>query len=613
MPASRWSEWISCAPLLMYLTLSTDYKHNFSRRDYISIYSFGSSMFFGLLVNIKQPLWSASILLILSTLLWLVALFQHRDIQRDYDGVHVESTSDTVNSKNISTSNAAKKRILNVKRKKLHLMFILTSLTPTFVIIYFLRLFRVINHDVTQAGYLICDICTKLLFTSYAVDAHIEMMHPSTSALIEEQRQNEARKTFSRFVFHEVRVPLNSITMGIHLISKNPSLDSEHLETVAMMREASSFMGSTLNDVLSLQKMEEGKLDLKLAPFAFKDLVNTVVMSLQGQIRDKEVHMTVHIGDDVPRVVGDRFKLEHVLANLLSNAIKFLPHGGNITIDVLLLHRSPSSSIDPGGRRLCEVEVSVTDDGPGMSAEDQKNLFTPFMQIRPEQMQHGKGSGLGLSICKQIVTLHGGVIRCQSAAGEGSRFSFRIPFPRYINEEIFHSKDCCKDKLCSIAEEPLSSMTGGGILSLEADALSVDNRRSVSRSSASSSLPEQFLTQSVIKTASLLKASANAACKNQSTIHCAHDVLDLNNIESEISSTFVSNTESPYVVPEELLSGGSSNTKIMSIGNGSSTTSNHYSALSTIPKVLNEEWDRTSYQPPRCKSLYCLVVDGGCN
>ena len=132
-------------------------------------------MFFGLLVNIKQPLWSASILLILSTLLWLVALFQHRDIQRDYDGVHVESTSDTVNSKNISTSNAAKKRILNVKRKKLHLMFILTSLTPTFVIIYFLRLFRVINHDVTQAGYLICDICTKLLFTSYAVDAHIEI------------------------------------------------------------------------------------------------------------------------------------------------------------------------------------------------------------------------------------------------------------------------------------------------------------------------------------------------------------------------------------------------------------------------------------------------------
>ena len=589
----------------MYLAISMDDKNKLSLSDMMVILSLGLSIFFGFLLNLHLPLWFGILMLSLSMFSWIFALYHFRAVRHHY----LTSVGQT-----LTNSNTAEDiRSVNIRKRKFNLTTIIVALTPLFVLVYFLSLTRAINHDITQACYIACDICTKLLFTSYAVDAHIEMMHPSTSALIEEQRQNEARTSFLRFVFHEVRVPLNSISMGIHLLSNNPELSATDNDTISMMREASSFMGSTLNDVLSLQKIEEGKLELKYVPFIFHDIVNTVVMSLQGQMRDKEVHMTVHIGDDVPRVVGDRFKLEHVLANLLSNAIKFLPHGGNITIDVLLLHRSPSSSIDPGGRRLCEVEVSVTDDGPGMSAEDQKTLFTPFMQIRPEQMQHGKGSGLGLSICKQIVTLHGGVIRCQSAAGEGSRFSFRIPFPRYINEEIFHSKDCCKDKLCSIAEEPLSSMTGGGILSLEADALSVDNRRSVSRSSASSSLPEQFLTQSVIKTASLLKASANAACKNQSTIHCAHDVLDLNNIESEISTTFVSNTESPYVVPEELLSGGSSNTKIMNKGNGSSTTSNHYSALSTIPKVLNEEWDRTSYQPPRCKSLYCLVVDGGCN
>jgi hypothetical protein len=144
------------------------------------------------------------------------------------------------------------------------------------------------------------------------------------------------------------------------------------------------------------------------------------------QYQNKDINAIPIIEENVPEFIyADQFRLEHVLANLLSNAIKFSdPHSA---IEVRVSYNT---------RMAGYVTFSVKDEGVGMSVEEQKQLFQPFKQIRPGELQKGRGSGLGLSICKMIVTLHEGSIGCESKKREvvgdvksgGSEFFFNIKY-----------------------------------------------------------------------------------------------------------------------------------------------------------------------------------------
>jgi len=183
---------------------------------------------------------------------------------------------------------------------------------------------------------------------------------------------------------------------------------------------------------------------------------------LQGTMSQKNIHLYTLVYDDVPEfVIGDRFRIEHVLANLLSNAIKFSPSHGRIFMIVSLVggHGSvsaqaevedsvnvirPSAHTRSGDNaskssKYIELEFSVRDEGPGISLEDQKKLFQIFVQIKPGEMQGGGGSGVGLSLCKQIVELHDGTIKCSSEVGQGATFSFIIPFKIHVDDLL---QDC---------------------------------------------------------------------------------------------------------------------------------------------------------------------------
>ena len=129
---------------------------------------------------------------------------------------------------------------------------------------------------------------------------------------------------------------------------------------------------------------------------------------------------------DVPvLLVGDAYRVEHVISNLLCNAIKFSLQDGTIYMEAI-------SQMIPITKTLTSsagVPVSIFDGGPGISAENKKKLFNGFFQIRPNQLQQSKGSGLGLALCKQqIVNLYNGTIRVHSVEGQGSTFHFCIPF-----------------------------------------------------------------------------------------------------------------------------------------------------------------------------------------
>eukprot|EP00597_Dinobryon_sp_UTEXLB2267_P005112 CAMPEP_0170071904 /NCGR_PEP_ID=MMETSP0019_2-20121128/9688_1 /TAXON_ID=98059 /ORGANISM="Dinobryon sp., Strain UTEXLB2267" /LENGTH=457 /DNA_ID=CAMNT_0010280633 /DNA_START=879 /DNA_END=2252 /DNA_ORIENTATION=+ len=267
-------------------------------------------------------------------------------------------------------------------------------------------------------------MATKGLYAALLMDVHFDTLVVTQQALSLEQTANEARRAYLKYLFHEVRTPLNSLSMGIDILDRNPHMCEEDKESLQMMRVAADFMSKTLNDVLSMQKIEEGKLELDMQPFLLADAVNSVLLIFGAAAASKGQHLHQEMAGSIPcKVLGDRFRVEHVLGNLLSNAIKFSPQGGRITISVTSSHLPPHQE-----EEWATVTVTVKDEGPGIAEEHQHKLFTNFVQLNADQLQRGQGSGLGLSLCKQIVELHDGTVGLRSQPGQGSEFYFSIPF-----------------------------------------------------------------------------------------------------------------------------------------------------------------------------------------
>jgi signal transduction histidine kinase len=173
----------------------------------------------------------------------------------------------------------------------------------------------------------LCMLCTSntfhVLFTMLALNAGLETTHRSLYQWEIERKAHADRRSFLRYVFHEVRVPLNSISLGIELLS-DVSLGDTDRETVIMMREAATFMGETLNDVLAIQRIEEGALKLIAKPFNIDDLVCISIEPFLSLAEDKAIQVVSSISPDVPMfATGDKYRLKHVLMNLISNAVKF--------------------------------------------------------------------------------------------------------------------------------------------------------------------------------------------------------------------------------------------------------------------------------------------------
>jgi signal transduction histidine kinase len=317
---------------------------------------------------------------------------------------------------------------------------------PLFAFIYMIALPKFFSHEMTIVLMQVLTVSTKGLYAAIMMDVHMDVLDATVKALLDEKRANENRRAFLKYLFHEVRSPLNSISIGIDILQGSSTvLDESSRESLVMMRGASEFMAATLNDVLSMQKMEEGKLELEFQVFQLSDCITKVFTTFRGAAVGKNLTLSSSIAPEVPaKVRGDRFRIEHVLGNLISNAIKFSPH--DTTIFVALsstmesrrkTHRESFMDVNTDDE-VALVTVAVTDQGPGISPEDQKKLFSNFVQINASKLQQGGGSGLGLSLCKQIVELHGGTIGVTSEVGQGAAFHFTIPF-EVVHDDLSHS------------------------------------------------------------------------------------------------------------------------------------------------------------------------------
>jgi signal transduction histidine kinase len=168
---------------------------------------------------------------------------------------------------------------------------------------------------------------------------------------------------------------------------------------------------SLINDVLDLSKVEAGQVELEIAPLSLREALERGVVMVRERAARNDVQLSLELAPGVDVVEGDERRLRQILFNLLSNAVKFTPAGGRITV----------ATRQVGD----EVEVSVTDTGPGIALEDQERIFEEFQQT-DVGVQQREGTGLGLALARRLVELHGGRIWVESEPGHGSRFVFTL-------------------------------------------------------------------------------------------------------------------------------------------------------------------------------------------
>ncbi|MCY1018425.1 ATP-binding protein [Pyxidicoccus sp. MSG2] len=232
--------------------------------------------------------------------------------------------------------------------------------------------------------------------------------------ITERKAVERMKNEFISTVSHELRTPLTSIRGSLGLLEGGimGELPPQALDMVRIARTNTERLIRLINDILDLEKMEAGKLELKLAPLECAELVEATLAGVQGMADTAGVTLRSEV-EGAPRVRGDRDRLIQVLTNLVSNAVKFSPRGSPVVVRAWDVE---------GGR----VRFSVVDQGPGIPPEQRSRLFGRFQQLDGSDTRSKGGTGLGLAISQAIVDQHGGRIEVESEEGKGSTFTFAL-------------------------------------------------------------------------------------------------------------------------------------------------------------------------------------------
>jgi len=234
------------------------------------------------------------------------------------------------------------------------------------------------------------------------------------------EQSNKAKSQFLANMSHEIRTPLNGIIGCTELILNTDSIEKTRDLSEVSLNEAQHLL-SLINHVLDYSKIEAGKIELEQRPFNLIELLGSATAGLMTQAMEKGLALKTHISPNLTAaMVGDGLRLRQVLINLLSNAIKFTNQGG-VTLSV-----TPNDSQNHNERQA--VRFAVIDTGIGIPLDRQKVIFKRFTQVDESTTRRFGGTGLGITIASQLVTLMGGRLEVESCENQGSTFSFEIEF-----------------------------------------------------------------------------------------------------------------------------------------------------------------------------------------
>ena len=296
--------------------------------------------------------------------------------------------------------------------------------------------YRMLNHTMLAVTFLVGSILALMLFLInmfYRRERIREQAVQQERLRLEvKNRTAESKNQFLAKMSHDIRTPLNAI-MGLLKIAEGLVAGQPKVEdNLGKVRQSAEYLLSILNDILDMSKIESGKMKIDSAPFSLTKMLSAIEAMNMTQAENKNLDFQVEmLGDPSPYYVGDQLRLNQVLMNLLSNAIKFTPEGGRVRLHVTA---EPCETVD-------SLVFVVEDTGVGMSEEYLQNLFQPFEQESASVALNYAGSGLGLSIVKNLVDLMGGEIHVTSVKGQGSRFEISLSLPRAQQPEAGSARE----------------------------------------------------------------------------------------------------------------------------------------------------------------------------
>jgi signal transduction histidine kinase/CheY-like chemotaxis protein len=248
-----------------------------------------------------------------------------------------------------------------------------------------------------------------------------------------EERALQAEKAKDLFLAnmsHEIRTPLNGI-LGFTQLMQSTPLTPEQTEFMGVIEGSSDNLLKIVNDILDLSKIQADKIELESIPFSLVKHLEKAVEPHAARALEKGIDYSVYIDPTLPIVSSDPTKLMQVMSNLIGNAVKFTNEGGTVDVDVRKIKE---------GEETVTVRFSIKDSGIGITPEQKERIFDPFSQADSSTTREFGGTGLGLTITRNIVEQMGGTLDVVSEPGRGSEFFFELVLPRERDDEPVESR-----------------------------------------------------------------------------------------------------------------------------------------------------------------------------
>src|ERR687892_1235665 len=259
---------------------------------------------------------------------------------------------------------------------------------------------------------------TAGLVREYETEYALKEREAQALAQVNEElrRLDELKSEFLAMVSHELRTPLTAIVGYSRLLLRQvhgPLTPKQAEQQEAIFRSAQR-LTDLINELLDVSRLESGRVELTPRPTAVRPLVDQAIAVVTVAAQAKHIAVINALPPDTPAVHADPERLQQILVNLLSNAVKFTPDGGQVTVTA--------------GRHKDQAWVAVQDTGVGIPREELARIWDPFYQVESTLRRRHGGSGLGLTIVRRLVELHGGLVRAESdGLDKGSRFTFTVP------------------------------------------------------------------------------------------------------------------------------------------------------------------------------------------
>ncbi len=254
-----------------------------------------------------------------------------------------------------------------------------------------------------------------------SLENYLQIIRKSSEELREANKKlktlDKLKSNLVTTVSHELRTPLTAIKANAELILMKPELQAEKkLRLLRIINDESDRLGRLISDLLDLSRIEAGTVRWNSQQVFLKDVIPLSVETVLPLAQNKGIHLTTTLVETLPAILGDKDRLVQLVTNLLSNAVKFTSSGGSVTIKA---HQEQAP--------FPRLVVAISDTGVGIPPEDLTLIFDTFYRSSHPLMDHTEGTGLGLTIARQIVKNLGGEIWATSTRGSGSTFFFTLP------------------------------------------------------------------------------------------------------------------------------------------------------------------------------------------